>query len=71
MGVCEAIHDQVLFSGLSVLFEYLYSPCLKVSNHTVKVRNGGGSKESLVRGNGGSPREEERGCSDGQKAYEQ
>lgn len=29
MGVCEAIQDQVLFSGLSVLFEYLYSTCLK------------------------------------------
>lgn len=29
MDVCETIQDQVLFSGLSVLFEYVYSSCLK------------------------------------------
>lgn len=29
MDLCEAIEDQVIFSGLSVLFEYLYSTCLK------------------------------------------
>lgn len=29
MDLYEAIEDQVIFSGLSVLFEYLYSTCLK------------------------------------------
>lgn len=71
MDVCEAIQDQVPFSGLSVLFEYLYSPYLKSLQSHSESEEWWRKQRKFGEGNGGSPREKERGCSDGQKAREQ
>lgn len=71
MDVCEAIQDQVLFSGLSVLFEYLYSTCLKGLQSHSESEEWWRKQWKFGEGEWGSLREKERDCSDRQRAYEQ
>lgn len=71
MDLCEAIQDQVLFSCLSVLFEYLYSTCLKGLQSHSESEEWWGKQWKFGEGEWESLREKERVCSDRQRAYEQ
>lgn len=71
MDLCEVIQDQVLFSGRSVLFEYLYSTCLKGLQSHSESEEWWRKQWKFSKGEWGSFREKERVCSDRQRAYEQ
>lgn len=69
MDLCEAIQDQVIFSGLSVFFEYLYSTCLKGLQSHIESEEWRRKQWKFGEGEWRSLREKERDCSDRQRAY--